>query len=72
MYIQHHEEKFPSHTYHLDQTTTDRTWALHEEPLEHDRSSLCYQESQLKVKAHHANKIFRTQPERDHIKLEAE
>ena len=61
-YIQHHEEKFPSHICHPDQTTTDHTWALHEEPLEHDQSSLCYQGSRLKVIVHHADRIFRIRP----------
>lgn len=43
MCIQPHEEKFPNHTYHLDQTTTDHTWDLHGELLEHGQNFLCYQ-----------------------------
>lgn len=68
-YIQHHEEKSPNHICHLGQTTVDHTQALHEEPLEHDQSSLCYQGSQLKVTVHHANKIFLIQPGRGIIRL---
>lgn len=62
-YIQHHEEKYPSHIGHLGQTITDHTWVLHEEPLEHDQNSVCYQEFQWKGTIHHASKIFLTRPE---------
>lgn len=61
-YIQHHEVKYPNHIGHLGQTITNHTWVLHEEPLEHDQNSLCYQEFQLMVTVHRADKIFLTQP----------
>jgi len=61
-YIQHHEVIYPNHICHLDQTTTDHTWLLHEELLEHDQSSLCYQGSLWLGTIHHVNKIFQTQP----------
>ena len=62
-YIQHHEVICPNHNGHLGQTITDHTWLLHEEPLEHDRSSLCYQGFQWMGIIHHVNKIFLIQPE---------
>ena len=64
-YIQHHEVKYPNHIGHLGQTITNHTWVLHEEPLEHDQNSLCYQEFQLMVTVHRADKIFLTQPKNE-------
>jgi hypothetical protein len=64
-YIQHREVKYPNHIGHLGQTITNHTWVLHEEPLEHDQNSLCYQEFQLMVTVHRADKIFLTQPKNE-------
>lgn len=66
MYIQRLWERYPNHIDHQDQTIKDHTWALHEELLEHDQNSVCYQEFQWLEIAHHAGKRFLTQPSEVH------
>jgi hypothetical protein len=61
-YTQRLEEKYPNHIDHLDQTTEDRTWALHEELLGCGQSYVCYQVSRWMVIIHRASKIFLIQP----------